>query len=90
MIGHQSSQHRSDCCNPGVLANQTESQVARRLADSATTPSRVSNEVRHVGAVFAFDDSNPAIGGRSANGLTVCIKRLPNKAAVGPLPDIPG
>jgi hypothetical protein len=30
----RSSQHRSDCCNGVGLSNQTESQIARRLADS--------------------------------------------------------
>src|ERR1700730_10847 len=55
MVGHKPSQHGSDCCHAIILSNQTESQIAWRLTDRATAPSRVSNEVRHKGAVFAFD-----------------------------------
>jgi Uncharacterized protein conserved in bacteria (DUF2252) len=36
---------RRDCCNAVVFSNQTESQVARRLADSATTSSRVHQTI---------------------------------------------
>src|ERR1019366_6133572 len=55
---------------------------------AAQPPSRVSNEVRHIAAVFTFDDSHPAINGRSASGLALYIKRLPDKAGVRPFPDI--
>jgi hypothetical protein len=54
---------------PLFLSDQTESQIARRLADGAATPSCVPDEVRHIGAVFAFDDSHPTIGGRRASRL---------------------
>ena len=88
MIGHQAPQHGSDCRSAGVLSNQTKSQVARRLADCATTGSRVSNEVCHIGAVFAFDDSHPAIGDRNAKGFALRVKGLPNKAGIRPFPNI--
>ena len=59
---------------PTILPNQPEPQVVRRLANRTSTYSRVSNEVRHVGSVFSFDDSHPTIGGRRAGGLTLVVE----------------
>ena len=55
---HGSSKRLLQSLYSSFLSNQTESQIARRLADSAAAHSRVTNEVRHIGAVFAFRDEN--------------------------------
>jgi hypothetical protein len=49
--GHQ---HRGDSCNGVILSDQTESQIARRLADGAAASARIPNKVRHIGAVFVM------------------------------------
>jgi nitrite reductase (NO-forming) len=76
---------------PGIYAYLSHNliEAVELGAVSAAAPSRIPNEVRHKGAVFAFDDSHPTIGDRRAGRLAHRVKRLPNEAGVGPFPDVP-
>ena len=46
----------------GVLENEPEAQILRRFSDGAAAAFAITDEVRHVGAVAAFDDMHAGTG----------------------------
>ena len=71
-----------------IFADESEAEIARRLASSAAAGPRVTNKVRHVRPVTPLDDTDAAIGNRRLRASH--IRCVANETGIGPLPDVSG